>query len=38
MKKVYLVKNLFEYEKVTPPPLNLPENMITVYVADSEEN
>ena len=38
MKKVYLVKNLFEYEKVTPPPLNLPENMITVYVTDSEEN
>lgn len=35
--KIFLVKNLYGYEIVNSIPLNLPKNMITVYVTDSEE-
>ena len=34
---IFLVKNLFDYEEVIPPPSNLP-NMITVYITDSDHN
>lgn len=34
---IFLVKNLFDYEVVIPPPTNLP-NMITVYLTDSDHN
>jgi hypothetical protein len=33
---VFLVMNLFSYEYVIQPPINLPENMITVYITDNE--
>jgi hypothetical protein len=35
---VFLVKNLFDYEEVIPPPLNLPKDMISVYLTDSVKN
>ena len=34
---IFLVKNLFDYEEVIPPPSNLT-NMITVYITDSDHN
>lgn len=34
---IFLVKNLFDYEEVIPPPSNLP-NMITVYITGSDHN
>jgi hypothetical protein len=34
----FLVKNFFNYEKIIPPPKNLPKNLITVYVTDSDKN
>jgi len=34
--KIFLVKNLYGYEIVNPPPLNLPQDMITVYVTDDD--
>jgi len=37
-RNVFLVKNLFNYEKVIPPPTNLPENFQTVYLTDNEIN
>jgi len=37
-KNVFLVKNLFNYEKVIPPPTNLPENFETVYLTDNDNN
>lgn len=37
MKKYFLVKNLFGYEKVLPPPINLPKDLITVYITDADE-
>ena len=37
-KNIFLVKNLFEYEKVISPPSNLPNNFETVYVTDNELN
>lgn len=33
-----MVKNFFNYEKMIPPPTNLPENLITVYVTDTIQN
>lgn len=33
---IFLVKNLYGYEIVIPPPTNLPENLITYYVTDNE--
>ena len=38
MNDYFLVKNLFNYEKVIPPPKNLPSNLKTVYVTDTLEN
>jgi hypothetical protein len=38
MSDYFLVKNFFNYEKIIPPPKNLPENLITVYVTDSDKN
>ena len=38
MKNYFLVKNFFSYEKVVAPPINLPKNLISVYVTDNEEN
>jgi hypothetical protein len=37
-KNVFLVKNLFNYEKVISPPTNLPENFETVYLTDNDIN
>jgi hypothetical protein len=37
-KNIFLVKNLFNYEKVIAPPINLPENFETVYVTDNDVN
>lgn len=37
-KNVFLVKNLFNYEKVIPPPTNLPKNFETVYLTDNDNN
>jgi urocanate hydratase len=37
-KDYFMVKNFFNYEKIIPPPINLPKNLITVYVTDSVEN
>ena len=37
-KNIFLVKNLFNYEKVIPPPTNLPENFVTVYLTDNDVN
>jgi hypothetical protein len=37
-KNIFLVKNLYNYEQVIPPPLNLPDNFITVYVTDNDTN
>lgn len=37
-KNVFLVKNLFNYEKVIPPPTNLPENFVSVYLTDNDVN
>lgn len=34
----FLVKNLYNYEKVIPPPPNLPKNLKTVYITDTDEN
>ena len=38
MNDYFLVKNFFNYEKIIPPPKNLPKNLITVYVTDSDKN
>jgi hypothetical protein len=38
MKNYFLVKNLFQYEKVIAPPENLPKNLKSVYVTDTDEN
>jgi hypothetical protein len=38
MNNYFLVKNFFNYEKVIPPPENLPKNLKSVYVTDNEEN
>jgi hypothetical protein len=35
---IFLVKNLYDYEIVISPPKNLPNNMITYYVTDNENN
>jgi hypothetical protein len=37
-KNIFLVKNLFNYEKVIAPPNNLPNNFDTVYVTDNDTN
>lgn len=37
-KNVFMVKNFFNYEKIISPPINLPDNLITVYVTDSIQN
>lgn len=37
-RNVFLVKNLFNYEKVIPPPINLPENFQTIYLTDNDIN
>jgi hypothetical protein len=38
MTDYFFVKNLYNYEKVIPPPPNLPKNLKTVYITDTEEN
>ena len=38
MNDYFFVKNFFNYEKIIPPPKNLPKNLITVYVTDSDKN
>jgi hypothetical protein len=35
---IFLVKNFFDYEEVIPPPTNLPKDMKTVYLTDSNHN
>jgi hypothetical protein len=37
-KNIFLVKNLYNYEQVIPPPSNLPDNFVSVYVTDNEIN
>jgi hypothetical protein len=37
-KNVLLCKNLFNYEEVLPPPSNLPEDMVTLYLTDDDHN
>lgn len=37
-KNIFLVKNLFDYEIVVPPPNNLPKTFETVYVTDNDIN
>jgi hypothetical protein len=37
-KNIFLVKNLYNYEKVIPPPPNIPDNFVTVYVTDNDIN
>ena len=37
-KNIFLVKNLYNYEKVIPPPTNLPNNFVKVYLTDNEIN
>ena len=37
-KNIFLVKNLYNYEKIIPPPSNLPDNFTTVYVTDNDTN
>ena len=36
MGNLYLTMNLFGYEKLTPPPKSLPENLTTCYITDDE--
>lgn len=36
--KIFLAKNFFNYEKVIGPPDGIPEELITVYLTDSQEN
>ena len=36
MENLYLTMNLFGYEKLTPPPKLLPENLTTCYITDDE--
>lgn len=38
MNNYFLVKNLFNYEKVIKPPENLPKNLKSVYLTDTEDN
>jgi len=38
MNDYFLVKNLYDYEKVIPPPLNLPKHLKTVYITDNDKN
>jgi hypothetical protein len=37
-KNILFTKNLFGYEHIIPPPSNLPDNMHTLYLTDSESN
>jgi hypothetical protein len=37
-KNIFLVKNLYNYEKVISPPTNLPNNFVTVYLTDNDTN
>jgi len=38
MSNIFLVKNLYNYEKVIPPPTNLSKDMTTAYLTDSDYN
>ena len=38
MTDYFFVKNLYNYEKVIPPPPNLPKKLKSVYITDTEEN
>jgi hypothetical protein len=38
MNNYFLVKNFYNYEKVIPPPTNLPKKLKSVYVTDNDEN
>jgi hypothetical protein len=38
MSDYFLVKNLYDYELVIPPPRNLPAGLKTVYVTDTDNN
>jgi|694.fasta_scaffold44312_6 hypothetical protein len=35
---IFMVKNFFDYEKIIPPPINLPKSLKSLYVTDSIEN
>ena len=35
---IFMVKNFFNYEKIIPPPINLPKSLKSLYVTDSIEN
>jgi hypothetical protein len=37
-KNIFLVKNLYNYEIVNPPPSNIPDKFVTVYVTDNDVN
>jgi len=38
MKNYFVVKNLYNYEKVISPPKNLDKSLTTVYITDNDEN
>jgi hypothetical protein len=38
MKNYFVVKNLYNYEKVIAPPKNLDKSLSTVYITDNDEN
>jgi|GWRWMinimDraft_13_1066021.scaffolds.fasta_scaffold07372_2 hypothetical protein len=35
---IFLVKNLYDYEKVISPPNNLPNNFISYYITDKSSS
>lgn len=37
-KNVLLAKNLFNYEEVLPPPINIPDDIVTLYLTDNDHN
>ena len=37
MKVCFLFKNLFNYDTVLPPPINIPKNIDTIYLTDNEK-
>ena len=37
MKVCFLFKNLFNYDVVLPPPVNIPKNIDTIYLTDNKK-
>ena len=35
---IFMVKNFFDYEKIIPPPINLPKSLKSLYITDSIKN